>query len=106
MLRSVGKFQHEDIDGGTLLNVKFEPQVLAGDEGLQNLASYLRTFLDLPIYHIQFNVVDEQTLRCAQANPDEYRSMLIRVAGYSAFFVELHKAIQDDIISRTANVRV
>jgi len=51
-------------------------------------------------------VVDEQTLRCAQANPDEYRSMLIRVAGYSAFFVELHKAIQDDIISRTANVRV
>jgi len=106
VLRSVGKFQHEDIDGGTLLNVKFEPQVLAGDEGLQNLASYLRTFLDLPIYHIQFNVVDEQTLRCAQANPDEYRSMLIRVAGYSAFFVELHKAIQDDIISRTANVRV
>ncbi len=51
-------------------------------------------------------MVDEKTLRCAQARPDEYRSLLIRVAGYSAFFVELHEAIQNDIISRTANVRI
>jgi formate C-acetyltransferase len=106
VLRSVGKFQHEDLDGGTLLNVKFEPQVVAGEEGLQRFAAYLRGFLDLPIYHVQFNVVDEETLRCAQAQPDEYRSLLVRVAGYSAFFVELHKDIQDDIISRTANARM
>ncbi len=106
VLRSVGKFQHEDLDGGTLLNVKFEPQVVAGDEGLQRFAAYLRGFLDLPIYHVQFNVVKEETLRCAQAQPDEYRSLLVRVAGYSAFFVELHKDIQDDIISRTSNARL
>jgi choline trimethylamine-lyase len=106
VLRSVGKFQHEDLDGGTLLNVKFEPQVLAGDEGLQRFAAYLRGFLDLPIYHVQFNVVKEETLRRAQAEPSEYRSLLVRVAGYSAFFVELHKDIQDDIISRTANVQM
>ena len=106
VLRSVGKFQHEDLDGGTLLNIKFEPQVVAGEEGLQRFAAYLRAFLDLPIYHVQFNVVDEKTLRCAQAQPDEYRSLLIRVAGYSAFFVELHEDIQNDIISRTANARL
>ena len=103
VLRSVGKFQHEDLDGGTLLNVKFEPQVVAGEDGLQRFAAYLRGFLDLPIYHVQFNVVKEETLRCAQAQPDEYRSLLVRVAGYSAFFVELHEDIQNDIISRTAN---
>jgi len=103
VLRSVGKFQHEDLDGGTLLNVKFEPHVVAGEEGLQRFAAYLRAFLDLPIYHVQFNVVDEKTLRCAQAQPDEYRSLLIRVAGYSAFVVELHEDIQNDIISRTSN---
>jgi formate C-acetyltransferase len=106
VLRSVGKFQHEDLDGGTLLNVKFEPQALAGEEGLQRFVAFLRAFLDLPIYHIQFNVVDEETLRCAQARPDEYRSLLVRVAGYSAFFVELHEAIQNDIISRTAHARL
>jgi len=106
VLRSVGKFQHEDLDGGTLLNVKFEPHVVAGEEGLQRFAAYLRAFLDLPIYHVQFNVVDEKTLRCAQAQPDEYRSLLIRVAGYSAFVVELHEDIQNDIISRTSNVRI
>jgi formate C-acetyltransferase len=106
VLRSVGKFQHEDLDGGTLLNVKFEPQVVAGEDGLQRFAAYLRAFLDLPIYHVQFNVVDEKTLRCAQAEPDEYRSLLVRVAGYSAFFVELHEAIQNDIISRTSNTRI
>jgi formate C-acetyltransferase len=106
VLRSVGKFQHEDLDGGTLLNVKFEPQVVAGEDGLQRFAAYLRGFLDLPIYHIQFNVVKEETLRCAQAQPDDYRSLLVRVAGYSAFFVELHEDIQNDIISRTANAHV
>ena len=106
VLRSVGKFQHEDLDGGTLLNVKFEPQVVAGDDGLQRFAAYLRGFLDLPIYHVQFNVVEEETLRCAQEHPEDYRSLLVRVAGYSAFFVELHKDIQDDIISRTTNARL
>ncbi|HET6476869.1 MAG TPA: formate C-acetyltransferase/glycerol dehydratase family glycyl radical enzyme, partial [Thermoleophilia bacterium] len=106
VLRSVGKFQHEDLDGGTLLNVKFEPQVVAGDDGLQRFAAYLRGFLDLPIYHVQFNVVEEETLRCAQEHPEDYRSLLVRVAGYSAFFVELHKDIQDDIISRTSNARL
>ena len=106
VLRSVGKFQHEDLDGGTLLNIKFEPQVVAGDDGLQRFAAYLRGFLDLPIYHVQFNVVEEETLRCAQEHPEDYRSLLVRVAGYSAFFVELHKDIQDDIISRTSNARL
>jgi len=101
ILNSCSKFQHSDLHGGTLLNLKFDPAVLAGEEGLERLEAYLRAYLDSPVYECQFNVIDKETLLDAQAHPEEYRSLLVRVAGYSAFFVELDTDIQNDIISRT-----
>ena len=103
VLRSVSKVNHEDADGGTLLNLKFDPSVLTGDQGLNRLAAFLRTFLDLGIYHVQFNVVSAETLKDAQKNPEQYRSLLVRVAGFSAYFVSLCREIQEDIIRRTTH---
>ena len=101
VLRSVSKFNHEDVDGGTLCNLKLDPSLVAGEAGVRRLADFLIAFLDMGQYHVQFNVVDEKTLRAAQASPEEHRSLLVRVAGYSAYFVELCEDIQNDIISRT-----
>ena len=77
---------------------------LAGEDGLQKLMAYLRSFSRLKIQHIQFNVVDRKTLLDAQAHPEKHKNLVVRVAGYSALFVELSKAIQDDIINRTEHV--
>ena len=103
VLKSISKINHEDVDGATLLNLKFDPSVLKGDKGLRRLAAFLRTFMDLGAYHVQFNVVSAETLRDAQRHPDQYLSMLVRVAGYSAYFVELCREIQEDIIARTTH---
>lgn len=103
VLKSVSKLNHEDVDGGTLLNMKFDPKSLAADEGLERFAAFLRTFVDLGVYHVQFNVVDRDTLLAAQQNPEAHRSLMVRVAGYSAYFVELCAEIQNDIIGRTAH---
>lgn len=83
--------------------MKLDPNSLKDEDGLRRLASMLRTFVDLGIYHIQFNVIREETLRAAQQNPEEYRHLMIRVAGYSAYFVELCREIQDEIIERTVH---
>ena len=103
VLKSVSKLNHEDVDGGTLLNMKFNPKTLSGDKGLEAFTAFLRTFIDLGVYHVQFNVVDKETLMAAQKKPEEYRSLMVRVAGYSAYFVELCSEIQNDIIGRTAH---
>jgi len=87
---------------GTLLNMKFTPAVLEGD-GLKNLASLIRTYFALDGHHIQFNVVNSETLKDAQKNPDAYRDLIVRVAGYSDYFCDLNKALQDEIIARTAH---
>jgi formate C-acetyltransferase len=87
--------------GGTLLNQKFSPQVLKSSEDLKKLASLIRTYFKLNGHHIQFNVIDASTLREAQAKPEEYRNLIVRVAGYSDHFVNLSKGLQDEIISRT-----
>lgn len=100
LLKSMSKFPHVDYDGGLLLNVRFTPASVAGEEGRFRLVSFLWTFLDLGLFHIQFNIVGQEVLRCAQERPDDYRSLLVRVAGYSAYFVELSKEMQEDIISR------
>ena len=97
----MSKFNHEDVDGGTLCNLKLDPSLVVGEAGLRRLADFLLAFLDMGQYHVQFNVVDKQTLRAAQADPEQYRSLLVRVAGYSAYFVELCEDIQNDIVSRT-----
>jgi pyruvate formate-lyase/glycerol dehydratase family glycyl radical enzyme len=99
-LRSVAKMDHVRT-GGTLLNQKFTPQVLANDEGLDKLVSLVRGYFKLDGHHIQFNVVDANTLKAAQANPEQYRSLIVRVAGYSDYFCDLSKTLQDEIIART-----
>ena len=84
-----------------LLNMKFSPQVVAGEEGTKNLASFIRTWCDKKLWHIQFNIINNETLREAQKNPEKYRNLLVRVAGYSAYFVDLSPELQNEIIART-----
>ena len=87
--------------GGTLLNQRFLPSVLSTDKDLEKLAALVRTYFRLGGHHIQFNVVDTKTLRQAQQAPDEYRNLLVRVAGYSDYFVDLDADHQEEILSRT-----
>ena len=103
-LRSVSKLENVLDSNGSLLNVKFSPSTLAGERGVEKLTGYLRAFSRLGIQHIQFNVVDRATLLDAQAHPERRKDLVVRVAGYSAMFVELSKAIQDDIINRSEHV--
>jgi trans-4-hydroxy-L-proline dehydratase len=87
--------------GGTLLNQRFLPHVLKGEGGIEQLAHLIRAYFRLNGHHIQFNVIDSQTLRNAQATPDEYRDLLVRVAGYSDYFIDLDSHHQEEIIART-----
>ena len=105
VLRSVAKMDHVRT-GGTLLNQKLTPPLLKGEEGLQNLVHLVRTYFKLDGHHVQFNVVDAATLRAAQAKPEEYRSLIVRVAGYSDYFCDLTRALQDEIIARTEHQSV
>jgi formate C-acetyltransferase len=89
--------------GGTLLNQKFTPQVLESEDGINGLVHLVRGYFNLDGHHIQFNVVDADTLRAAQKNPEQYRSLIVRVAGYSDYFCDLSKELQDEIIARTAH---
>jgi pyruvate formate-lyase/glycerol dehydratase family glycyl radical enzyme len=99
--KSVTKMNHGLAGNGTLLNWKFSPSALEGDAGRDNFIALMDTYIKRKGMHSQFNVVARETLLKAQANPDEYRNLLVRVAGYSAYFVELGKNLQDDIIGRT-----
>lgn len=103
VLKSVSKLDNYLLSNGTLLNVKFTPATLDGNAGLQKLTDFLRAFTQLKLQHVQFNVVNADTLRQAQQRPQDFAGLVVRVAGYSAFFVELSKEIQDDIIRRTAH---
>ena len=102
VIKSVAKMDHKRT-GGTLLNQKFTPQVLQDDTGMDALVQLIRTYFKLDGHHIQFNVVDAKTLRDAQMNPDQYRDLVVRVAGYSDYFCDLSPALQDEIIARTAH---
>jgi len=102
VVKSVAKMDHVRT-GGTLLNQKFTPQLLKDDDGLDNLGHLVRTFFKLDGHHIQFNVVDAATLRAAQQNPEQYRDLIVRVAGYSDYFCDLGQVLQDEIIARTAH---
>lgn len=101
IVKSVAKLDHEKVTNGTQLNMKFSPQALKRDKDRRQLANLIRTFFDLGGWHCQFNVISADTLREAQKHPDDYKWVIIRVAGYSAFFLELDKGVQDDIINRT-----
>ena len=98
---SVARIDHMIASNGTLLNQKFHPSALEGEKGLNDFESLIRTFFDQKGMHMQFNVVDRQTLLDAQAHPENYRHLVVRVAGYSALFTTLSKSLQDDIIRRT-----
>lgn len=101
VIKSCAKMDHCST-GGTLLNQKFTPSALAGDTGLENLASLIRTYFAMDGHHIQFNVFDKQTLLEAQKHPDDYRDLIVRVAGYSDYFRNLDEELQNEIINRTA----
>lgn len=105
-MRSVAKVNHENLPGGTLLNIKFAPTVLEGDKGISDLSALIRGYFDLGGYHCQFNVIDAETLRDAQAHPERHRGLIIRVAGYSARFVTLSREVQDEIIKRTTHMAI
>ena len=87
--------------GGALLNQKFTPDVVAGENGLSNMSALIRSYFAMDGHHIQFNVIDRATLLDAQAHPEEYPHLIVRVAGYSDYFNNLDKALQDEIINRT-----
>ena len=98
---SVSKIDHFIASNGTLFNMKFHPSALAGDSGIESFISLVRGFFDQKGSHMQFNVVSRETLRDAQKNPEKYKSLVVRVAGYSALFTTLSRSLQDDIINRT-----
>ncbi|MDF2634089.1 MAG: Formate C-acetyltransferase [Pelosinus sp.] len=100
VIKSASKMDHIKT-GGTLLNQKFTPSVVAGDQGLENMVSLVRTYFNLDGHHIQFNVIDSKTLLDAQRHPEEYKDLIVRVAGYSDHFHNLSKELQDEIIERT-----
>lgn len=100
VVKSAAKMDHLRT-GGTLLNQKFDPSVVQGEDGLNNMASLVRAYFTMDGHHIQFNVVSRKTLIEAQKNPDEYRNLIVRVAGYSDYFNNLDKVLQQEIIDRT-----
>ena len=100
VIKSAAKMDHLQT-GGTLLNQKFTPAVVAGEKGLDSMAALIRAYFSLDGHHIQFNVIDRATLLAAQQQPDDYKDLIVRVAGYSDHFHNLSKELQDEIIERT-----
>ena len=98
---SVSRLDHFIVSNGTLLNQKFHPSALSGREGLEKFVALIRGYFDQKGMHMQFNVVDRQTLLDAQEHPEKYKHLVVRVAGYSALFTTLSRSLQDDIIRRT-----
>ena len=89
-----------------LLNLKLTPSCVEGDDGTRKLVAFIRAFCDLKLWHLQFNVVNRETLLAAQRDPDRYRGLIVRIAGYSAYFVDLSPDLQNDIIARTEHGEV
>jgi len=105
VIKSAGKIDHIRT-GGTLLNQKFAPKFFSSDSGIRNLAHLIRAYFEMNGHHIQFNVVSAKTLRAAQDNPEQYRNLVVRVAGYSDYFINLGNDLQDEIIRRTEHSSV
>lgn len=102
VLNSAAKMDHVRT-GGTLLNLKFTPRFLEGEEGIDRLAQLVRGYFRQDGHHVQFNVVRAETLRAAQADPEAHRDLIVRVAGYSDYFCDLSRELQEEIISRTGH---
>lgn len=89
-----------------LLNIKLSPKCVAGDEGTRKMVSFIRSWCDLKLWHVQFNIINKETLLAAQREPEKFRGLLVRVAGYSAYFVDLSPDLQNDIIARTEHAAI
>ena len=101
VLNSVSRLHSELATNGSLLNMKFLPSLFNDSSDREKFTSLLKSFVDLPINHVQFNVVTADELIKAKADPESYRGLTIRVAGYTAYFTELAEDLQDEIIKRT-----
>ena len=101
VLKSVSHLPHDRFVQGTLLNMKVERDMLNSENGIRQMMALLKSMCSLGLFHVQFNVIDRETLLEAQKHPEQYRGLLIRVAGYTAYFTELGKDVQDEIIART-----
>jgi formate C-acetyltransferase len=106
VVKSVSKLDHVIASNGTLLNQKFNPEALSTKAQLINFMNLIRVYFELGGWHIQCNVISAKTLREAQRNPEQYRNLLVRVAGYSAFFVDLDRSLQENIIARTEHASI
>ncbi len=103
---SVGKLNHEGMSGGSILNVKFNPSLVRTAEGMRKFVDYVKGMLEAGVWHCQFNVADAATLREAQKMPEKHQDLIVRVAGYSAFFTGLSNQLQEDVIDRTEHKAV
>ena len=101
VLKSMGKIDNVEILGGVVLNMRIDPAVFENGDGVRRLADMIRTFVDQKIYHVQINVVSSDTLRAAQKEPEKHADLMVKVAGYNAFFTQLSKPLQESIIART-----
>ena len=101
VLKSVGKVNNAAVSLSQTLNMRVEPSLFDQDDGYKRLADLIRVFVDQKVDHLQINVVSSETLRAAQEDPDAHKELTVKVAGYNARFIELHKELQDSIIART-----
>ena len=106
VLKSISHIPHGRFNQGTLLNVKMDTVFRDSPNSTKELMNYLRSLCSLGVFHTQFNVIDTETLKEAQKHPEDYNGLLVRVAGYTAYFTELGKEEQDDIISRTSHSNI
>ena len=101
----LSNFKSKNLDlnnrAARLLNLKFSPASVAGREGTRRLVDFIKSWRDLKLWHVQFNIIDQATLIDAKEHPENYRNLIVRVAGYSAYFVNLSAELQQDIINRT-----
>jgi formate C-acetyltransferase len=105
VIRSAATIEQEPYQA-TLMNMKFHPSAMKSEGDLRKLSMLIRTYFSLGGKHIQFNVVTRETLLAAQANPEQYRDLVVRMAGYSAYFVQLSRTVQDEIIGRMEHARI
>jgi len=96
-------FDHKQITNGLALNIRFHPRVFNREDGLSKIRSLMTTYFEQGGMEVQYNVVSSETLRAAQKDPEKYKDLVIRIAGFSAYFVELNTNLQNDLIARTEN---
>lgn len=104
-VKSVASMDQSAFHDGALFNLRFDPAGVAGEKGLQSIEGVIKTFFNEGGEHIQINVVDDETLKAAQRTPEKYKGLMVRVAGYMAYFTELDKDAQDTIIYRTTHFK-